>query len=144
MQKLKADPDGQRLWEYLEKRGWTKWRRTGREEIAGLCPLHRETKPSFFVNRRKGVFYCHGCGRGGDVIRLMQLLEGLSFRQARARLSPDENATPPITEAVRFYQQQLQWPQALSYFERRGIHSPEVIQRMGIGYAPGACFRGHL
>src|SRR5258708_6437257 len=74
----------------------------------------------------------------------MQLLEGLSFRQARERLSPDENATPPITEAVRFYQQQLQWPQALSYLERRGIHSPEVIQRRGIGYAPGACVRGHL
>jgi DNA primase len=143
----KTDPEKQRptLLEYLEQHGWNKWRRAGAQEIAGLCPLHRETKPSFFVNRRKGLFYCHGCGRGGDVIRLMQLLEGLSFRQARARLISDENVTPVLQEAIRFYQQQLrQWPQALLYLEKRGIRSQPVIQRMRIGYAPGACLRGHL
>jgi len=147
MRKLETDPEGQRptLLEYLEQQGWKKWWRAGGEEIAGLCPLHRESKPSFFVNRRKGVFYCHGCGCGGDVIRLMQLLEGLSFRQVRARLTQQEHATPPLTEAIRFYRSQLpQWPQALDYLERRGIRSQEVIERMRIGYAPGACLRGHL
>jgi len=141
------DPESQRptLLEYLEQHGWKHWRRAGADEIAGLCPLHRETKPSFFVNRRKGVFYCHGCGCGGDVIRLMQLLEGLSFPEARARLSSTENVTPVVSEAVRFYQQQLtEWPQALQYLEKRGIRSQELIQRMRIGYAPGACLRGHL
>jgi DNA primase len=147
MRYRQTDPDKQRptLLEYLEQHGCNKWRRAGREEIAGLCPLHRETKPSFFVNRRKGLFYCHGCGRGGDVIRLMQLLEGLSFRQARARLIWNENATPPLREAIRFYQSQLtQWPQALGYLDQRGIYSNEVIERMRIGYAPGACLRRHL
>jgi len=40
----------------------------------GLCPLHLETRPSFYVNARKNLFYCHGCGRGGDLIRFVELL----------------------------------------------------------------------
>jgi DNA primase len=42
--------------------------------------LHEETRPSFYVNTRKDVFYCHGCGQGGDLIRFVQLSRRLSFR----------------------------------------------------------------
>ena len=43
-------------------------------EYVGLCPLHEESRPSFYVNTRKDVFYCHGCGQGGDLIRFVQFL----------------------------------------------------------------------
>src|SRR5207253_3020775 len=49
--------------------------------FVGLCPLHRETHPSFYVNSRKNLFYCHGCGRGGDLIRFVQLSLHLSFQR---------------------------------------------------------------
>jgi DNA primase len=133
------------LLDYLEQQGWKPTRRSGREEVAGLCPLHRETRPSFYVNRRKQVFYCHGCGQGGDLIRLVERLHGISFRQALARLGA---APPPagwLEETFRFYQAQLvRFPEAGEYLAQRGIHSPEIIARLRIGYAPGACLRAHL
>lgn len=133
------------LLEYLEQQGWKTLRRSGGEELAGLCPLHRETRPSFYINRRKNVFFCHGCGRGGDLIRLMQLLEGLSFAQVMVRLRGWEHAPTALQETVRFYQQQLpRFPQAQRYLEQRGIHASEVMARMRIGYAPGGCLRAHL
>ena len=133
------------LLEYLEQQGWKGLRHSGREEVVGLCPLHRETQPSFYVNRRKNVFYCHGCGRGGDLIRLLELREGLSFAQALTRLTGLANVATPLEAAVRFYQNQLaRCRPALAYLQRRGIHSREVIAGMRIGYAPGGCLRAHL
>jgi DNA primase len=132
------------LLEYLEQHGWKTVRGRGGEEVAGLCPLHRETRPSFYVNRRKNVFYCHGCGRGGDLIRLMELLEGLSFAQVLLRLRSRDRAATPLEEAVRFYWRQLpRCPQAQCYLAQRGIHAAEVIDRMRIGYAGGG-LRAHL
>lgn len=133
------------LLDYLQQHGWRMLWRGGGQEVAGLCPLHRETQPSFYVNRRKNVFYCHGCGRGGDLIRLMELLEGLTFREALTRLRQVESTLTPLEEAVRFYQRQLpRSPEALEYLRQRGIHSVETIARMRIGYAPGACLRARL
>ena len=74
------------LLEYLRRHHWTPRRRGGRQELVGLCPLHRETRPSFYVNAHKNLFYCHGCGRGGDLIRFVELSQGLSFRQSVAQL----------------------------------------------------------
>src|ERR1051326_6171635 len=74
------------LLEYLQQRNWTARRSSAREEFVGLCPLHRETRPSFYVNARKNLFYCHGCERGGDLIRFVELAEHLSFRESIAYL----------------------------------------------------------
>ncbi len=133
------------LLDYLEQQGWKPARRNGREEVAGLCPLHRETQPSFYVNRRKQVFYCHGCGQGGDLIRLVQLLHRVSFPQALSRLAPRPSSIGLLEETFHFYQAQLAgFPEARQYLARRGIHSPEIVARLRIGYAPGACLRAHL
>ena len=54
------------LLEYLQRHNWKPCRAGVRQEFVGLCPLHQETRPSFYVNAAKNLFYCHGCGRGGD------------------------------------------------------------------------------
>ena len=133
------------LEDYLTAQGWKPARRSGREEWAGLCPLHRETRPSFYVNRRKQVFYCHGCGRGGDLNRLVELLHGLSFPQALAHLGVASPVTGVLEAAFGFYQSQLAcFAVARQYLARRGIRSPEVLARLRMGYAPGASVLGHL
>jgi DNA primase len=127
------------LLDYLQQQGWKIVSDKGREEVAGLCPLHRENRPSFYVNRRKQVFYCHGCGRGGGLARLIHLLERL----------PKPVALPAgelsLETTYRFYQRQLAGSdEARAYLAGRGIHDYAVIERMRIGYAPGACLRRYL
>ena len=48
----------------------------------GLCPLHGDHKPSFLVDANKNLFYCYGCGRGGDLIRFTELYHQVKFSQA--------------------------------------------------------------
>ena len=50
---------------------------TGR--YVGLCPFHQEKTPSFNVNQTRQFYKCFGCGVGGDVIKFVQEIEGLSF-----------------------------------------------------------------
>ena len=136
------------LLEYLRRQNWT-GRRAGRFEYVGLCPLHQESRPSFYVNTRKDVFYCHGCGQGGDLIRFVQLSRQASFRQSLAHLAPqtDREAdwTALLEQAAVFYQQQLgHCPEALEYLCQRGLHDPALIQELCLGYAPGGVLRHHL
>jgi DNA primase len=129
------------LLEYLIERGWKPARDSGREEVAGLCPLHRETRPSFYVNRRKQVFYCHACGRGGGIGQLRRWLEGSAWNHAGSRT----DSAGLLEATYTFYQQQLaRSADALVYLRQRGICQAWVLEQMRIGYAPGACLRGHL
>ncbi|MFC3790619.1 DNA primase [Paenibacillus sp. GCM10012307] len=50
--------------------------------MKGLCPFHSEKTPSFTVTPEKQLFYCYGCGQGGDVIKFVSELEGYSFPEA--------------------------------------------------------------
>ena len=133
---------------YLEQQGWKPAAYSESDEVCGLCPLHRDSRPSFYVNRRKDVFYCHGCGQGGDVIRLAELLHGMDFRAALATLggAGEEKEDRHVwSDACDFYQHHLQCSlDAQCYLRSRGIESPAVIERMRIGYAPGGCLRAYL
>src|SRR5947207_2310720 len=121
----------------------TGWRRRGRR--MGLCPLHRDRQPSFMVDPHKGLFYCYGCGRGGDVIRFAELYHEVRFPQALALLRQWHGLAPLLHETAGFYALQLnRHPEAVTYLHQRGIHSPEIIEHMRIGYAPGGCLRGWL
>ena len=136
------------LLDYLRQHNWAS-RPVGRSEFVGLCPLHEETRPSFYVNTRKDVFYCHGCGQGGDLIRFVQLSRHLSFRQSLAcldsQITPEADPAEVLETAAAFYQQQLDnYPEALSYLNRRGLHDPALIRELEIGYAPGGSLRRHL
>jgi DNA primase len=138
------------LLEYLRRCNW-KARPIGtRHEFVGLCPLHPENHPSFYVNAAKDVFYCHGCGCGGDLLRFVQLHLHLSFHDALAHLNrelgvpePDENGV--LREAVGFYQRQLdRHSEALDYLHRRGLHDSRLFRQLEIGYASGGTLRRHL
>ena len=136
------------LLEYLQQHHWTPCRTGPRQEFVGLCPLHPETRPSFYVNARKNLFYCHGCGQGGDLIRFVELSQHLSFRQSLAYLQQRmaaANDSPLLEQAAAFYQFELpRHTEALEYLQGRGLRDPALIAELGIGYAPGGNLHRHL
>jgi len=56
-------------------------RRSG-NKLFGLCPLHNERSPSFYIYQDSNSFYCYGCNVGGDIISFVKLSYGLSFPDA--------------------------------------------------------------
>ena len=130
----------------------TKLRKSGRR-FSGLCPLHREKTPSFSVDPDQGLFYCFGCGQGGDAIKLHMLLsgddfpaaiEGLAQRYGIPLPAPDTRAggrrerdlTVVLDAAAEFFSAQLKRSRStLEYLEQRQV-APEVIERFDLGFAP--------
>ena len=133
------------LLNYLQAHDWRPARQLSRGRWMGLCPLHRDHKPSFVVDPNKGLFYCYGCGHGGDVIRFAELYYEVRFPQALALLRQWHGLAPVLHEAAGFYRMQLhRHGEAVAYLHQRGVRSPELIEHMRIGYAPGGCLRGWL
>jgi DNA primase len=138
------------LMDYLRRQHWVGRPVGSRHEFVGLCPLHRETRASFYVNAAKDVFYCHGCGRGGDLIRFVELSLNLSFHGALNHLAQELGVSEPaeedvLQEALDFYQCQLdRHSEALDYLHTRGVQDLKLIHKLGIGYAPGGTLRRHL
>ena len=131
--------------DYLHAHDWRPVRKLSRGRWMGLCPLHQDHHPSFVVDPIKGLFYCYGCGRGGDVIRFAEIYHEVRFPQAVALLRQWRGLAPLMQDAVNFYRLQLErHSAAVAYLDQRGIRSPEVIDHMRIGYAPGACLRRWL
>lgn len=130
---------------YLQAHAWQPVRQLSRGRWMGLCPLHPDHRPSFVVDPNKGLFYCYGCGCGGDVIRFAEIYHEVRFPQAVALLHQWRGLAPLLQDAGNFYRLQLhRHSTAVAYLHQRGIRSPEVIDHMRIGYAPGACLRGWL
>src|SRR5438046_9912771 len=61
--------------------GRTQLRKTGGRYL-GRCPFHEERTPSFSVNSTDKLFYCFGCGKGGDLVSFVQETENLDFAGA--------------------------------------------------------------
>src|SRR5437868_2846961 len=120
----------------------------------GLCPFHREKTPSFHVDRDKGLFYCFGCGTGGDVFKFLALTERFTFPEAvehvasrvgielpRRRKTTKENDKDDLLEVVdeasEAFHQALGFPDnpAKRYLDNRGVPE-EIIKKYGFGYAP--------
>jgi DNA primase len=125
------------LLEYLQRRHWTGCRVAAREEFVGLCPLHPDTRSSFYVNVRKNLFYCHGCHRGGDLIRFVELSENLSFRESLASLKQDialAEDSEVFAKATAFFHAQLpRYSEAVEYLQNRGLRDPDLVEDLGLG-----------
>ncbi len=130
----------------------TRLRQNGRR-MQGLCPLHKEKSPSFSVDPTQGLFYCFGCGKGGDAIKLHMLVTGDDFPAAIESLAQRYGIPLPtraekvgarrerdvggaLDAAAKFFTEQLKrWPLPQEYLAKRKI-PPELVERFGMGYAP--------
>lgn len=131
---------------YLQAHDWHPARPLSAGRWMGLCPLHDDHKPSFLVDINKDLFYCYGCGRGGDVIRFAELYHQVKFQQALVLLRQWRGVEHSLLhDAERFYCVQLhRHSEAVAYLSQRGVRSATTIELMRIGYAPGGCLRGWL
>ena len=134
----------------------------GGGNLKGLCPFHDEKSPSFNVSPARNVFYCFGCGVGGDAIKFLMDAEHLGFIEsveslaARAgiqlRYFEDDRSTPRArpqqgqrqrlvaahAAAVEFYRAQLTTAgarPAREFLARRGFDRA-AAERYGCGFAP--------
>jgi DNA primase len=120
----------------------------------GLCPFHREKSPSFHVDRDKGLFYCFGCGTGGDVFKFLALTERFTFPEAvehvagrvgielprkrkSSRESDKDDLLGVLDDASEAFHQRLEWKPNLAddYLRNRGVPDA-VITKYGFGFAP--------
>lgn len=127
----------------------------------GLCPFHNEKSPSFSVSGSKQMFYCFGCGAGGNVITFLMQYENITFQEAVKMLADRAGvALPEVTyseearkrenrrnvmleinkEAARYFYYMLRSPRGkvgYQYLRDRQL-SDETIHKFGLGYADGA------
>ena len=137
--------------------GYVKLQRKG-SSYFGLCPFHNEKSPSFSVSPGKQMYYCFGCGAGGNVFTFLMEYENYSFQEAvktladragvvlpeieysqEAKRARDEkNAVLEVNrEAAKYYYYLLRTPEGapgLEYLKKRGL-TAETMQRFGLGYA---------
>jgi DNA primase len=133
------------LLEYLQAHDWQQAKPIGFGRFLGLCPLHADHEPSFLVDPSKNLFHCYGCRRGGDVIRFVELYHQVQFPQALALLYQWRGLAPLLHETTGFYRMELhRHAEAVACLHQRGVRTPQLIEHMRIGYAPGRCLRGWL
>ena len=133
------------LLDYLQAHDWQPARQLSRGRWMGLCPLHADRKPSFLVDPNKGLFYCYGCGRGGDVIRFAELYHQVKFPQASDVAAPMARRRPCCRKLARFYRMQLhRHSEAVAYLYQRGIRSPGTDRAHADRLRAGGCLRGWL
>ncbi len=124
----------------------------------GLCPFHNEKTGSFSVSQNKQMYYCFGCGAGGNVLTFVMQYENFTFQEAMQSLADRAGITLPKQEmsakqkqeadrrtrllemnkaAARYYYALLrdaQGTQALNYLKKREL-SNETMQKFGLGYS---------
>src|ERR1700757_1078718 len=139
---------------------YVRLKKTGKD-FSGLCPFHQEKTPSFTVSPIKQIFYCFGCGKGGDIFNFVMEMERCEFPDALRLVaekcgisipkpkpsSPAERTQSSVRatlvemhrEAQTFFVNQLQGTAegklARAYLEDRGLDKT-AIDRFGIAYAP--------
>jgi DNA primase len=146
-------PIGEVVGEYLQLRN------AGGGALKGLCPFHDEKTPSFNVTPARGLWYCFSCAEGGDVIKFVEKIDNLSFREAVERLAAragieltyEQGGRVPGQEqsqrrrllaahraAAEFYTERLRSPAAAiarDFLAGRGFELAGT-EPFGVGYAP--------
>lgn len=124
----------------------------------GLCPFHNEKTPSFSVSGNKQMYYCFGCGAGGNVITFLMDYENYSFKEALEYLGQRAGIELPKQEmtaqeraqsdkkarilelnkvAAKYFYAQLRMEQgkhAMAYLTGRAL-TPETMRKFGLGYS---------
>lgn len=137
--------------------GYVKLQKKG-SNYFGLCPFHNEKSPSFSVSPQKQMYYCFGCGAGGNVITFLMEYESYTFPEALKILADRAGVKLPEVEyskeerikadrrsilleinklAANYFYYQLQQPQGkmgYEYFRNRQL-SDDTIRRFGLGFA---------
>lgn len=137
--------------------GYVKLQKKG-SSYFGLCPFHNEKSPSFSVSPNKQMYYCFGCGAGGNVFTFIMEYENQSFPEAVKILADRAGIALPEAElteeqkrernkrqllleinktAANYFYYQLngdQGQQAREYLENRRL-SKETQIHFGLGYA---------
>ena len=137
--------------------GYVKLQKKGANYF-GLCPFHNEKSPSFSVSPQKQMYYCFGCGAGGNVITFVMEYENYTFPEALKVLADRAGVHLPEVEyskeerakadrrstlleinklAANYFYYQLHQPQGkpgYDYFHRREL-SDDTIRRFGLGFA---------
>ncbi len=138
-------------------RQYVQLKKAGRS-LKGLCPFHAEKSPSFVVSPERGIAYCFGCHKGGDIFAFIQEIEGVDFvdalkmfaertgvelQQYEAQRSVPKSEKDQLFHVhdlvAKFYQKHL-WETAdgqkvLEYLHKRGM-SDETIRLFHVGFAP--------
>ncbi|HCJ57763.1 MAG TPA: DNA primase [Clostridiaceae bacterium] len=130
-------------------------KKRGRNYI-GLCPFHSEKTPSFSVSQDKQLFYCFGCGEGGNVSTFIQKIERMTYPESLKFLAEkagikigDETNKEDLEkakrkqllfrinkEAARFFYNNLGGDsRAMKYLSNRGL-SMGTIKKFGLGFSP--------
>ncbi|MEN3044961.1 MAG: DNA primase [Candidatus Hydrothermales bacterium] len=129
------------------------FKKVGRNYQA-ICPFHADKKPSLSFDSERGLFYCFGCGKSGNLIHLISEIEGISKFEALKELAKEagielkgeglneDKETFKLFEVIEFalneYEKVLferQGEKARNYLEDRGFKL-STIRRFRIGYAP--------
>ena len=138
--------------------GYVKLQKKGANYF-GLCPFHNEKSPSFSVSPGKQMYYCFGCGAGGNVITFLMEYENYTFQEALSSLADRAGVNLPKMEysreareqadlrarllevnklAANYFYYQMKQPQgkaAYDYFHlKRGL-ADETIVHFGLGYS---------
>ena len=133
----------------LKKKGDNHW---------ACCPFHQEKTASFSVSHNKQIYYCFGCGVGGNAISFMMEYDRLSYPEAieylansigmalpEGKVVAQENSDVTHDEifavnqqAMRYFQQQLKKePAVIEYLKGRQL-SGEIAKQYALGFAPDA------
>ncbi len=135
---------------------YVKLTRKGSTGYMGNCPFHNEKTPSFSVHTGKQIFKCFGCGKGGNVVHFISLIENLSYydslcflaervgikieKDNKEKNNPDAKLISDILSvnriAAKFFFDNLKKSKvAQQYLKKRGL-SVEFVKSFGLGYAP--------
>ena len=128
-------------------------KRQGRSWV-GLCPFHDDSTPSFVLSPENGLFYCHGCQAGGDVLTFLMRLKRLTFPEALTEAArslglplPQRNSENARTAtlagtaetAATLFTHWL-WSDAgkpgRTYLKKRGL-TEETVRAFRVGFHPG-------
>ena len=96
-------------------------KKTGRNFV-GLCPFHSEKTPSFTVSPEKQIFYCFGCGTGGNAFSFLMKQEGLTFPEAARSLAKRYGIDIPVTKLTSDQRRKINQKESLLHLNAQALN----------------------